>query len=519
MRRRVAFVIAAAGSSVRTLLRSARRPHVISTAACLLLASGIEAATKTWNGTVSPLWSDGGNWTPSGTPVAGDDLVFPSGASNLANTNNFVPVTSFNSITFNGAGGGYTLNGSAIRLGGGGIAASNAIGFNVIALDIVLTASQTFSLPEELDLNGNLDLGANNLTVDGSAATSFFQGVISGTGTLTKSGTATLVYAGAWPNTMAGTTTVKAGTLRANKPRGVVAIAGPLVIGDGAGSAAVSLALDEQIANSVPVTINSSAMLDLATFGGLIENIGSLAGSGSVDLGSGLLHTGGNNASTTFSGVISGTGYLVKDGTGTMTLTAANTHTGASIVLDGTLLVNGSEIGPVFTWAVSGRAGGTGTVPSLLIGPGAVNPGVSGPGIFNASNDAGVTGTGSLTVELNGPVAGTGYDQLNVGGTVTLGGSLNVLLGFVPAPGESFTIINNAGSDPIVGTFARLPEGATFVVSGITFRISYVGGTGNDVVLTAVAPAAPIPALSFPMMLLLIFALAASAMYVVRRRQ
>ena len=37
------------------------------------------------------------------------------------------------------------------------------------------------------------------------------------------------------------------------------------------------------------------------------------------------------------------------------------------------------------------------------------------------------------------------------------------------------------------GTFAGLPEGAILMVNGMTFQISYVGGTGTDVVLTRTA--------------------------------
>jgi hypothetical protein len=36
------------------------------------------------------------------------------------------------------------------------------------------------------------------------------------------------------------------------------------------------------------------------------------------------------------------------------------------------------------------------------------------------------------------------------------------------------------------GTFAGLPEGALFTQGGITYSISYVGGAGNDVVLTEI---------------------------------
>jgi len=53
--------------------------------------------------------------------------------------------------------------------------------------------------------------------------------------------------------------------------------------------------------------------------------------------------------------------------------------------------------------------------------------------------------------------------------------------------GDKFTIIQNDGSDAVVGTFAGLAEGATITQGGVTFTISYKGGTGHDVVLTRTA--------------------------------
>jgi hypothetical protein len=59
-----------------------------------------------------------------------------------------------------------------------------------------------------------------------------------------------------------------------------------------------------------------------------------------------------------------------------------------------------------------------------------------------------------------------------------------------PAVGQEFTIINNEGTDPVIGTFNALPEGSIVApveanASGLdTYRISYHGGDGNDVVLT-----------------------------------
>ncbi len=80
---------------------------------------------------------------------------------------------------------------------------------------------------------------------------------------------------------------------------------------------------------------------------------------------------------------------------------------------------------------------------------------------------------------------------MNVTGTVTLDGSLDVVRfnGFSPSAGDTFTIIANDGDgitgDAVIGTFDGLNEGETFTADTVTYSISYVGGDGNDVVLTA----------------------------------
>ena len=69
--------------------------------------------------------------------------------------------------------------------------------------------------------------------------------------------------------------------------------------------------------------------------------------------------------------------------------------------------------------------------------------------------------------------AGVPYDQLMVLRKPRLPGT------------EAFvSIYNNDGTEAVTNTFNGLTNGATFNVSGIPFKISYTGGTGNDVVLT-----------------------------------
>ena len=81
------------------------------------------------------------------------------------------------------------------------------------------------------------------------------------------------------------------------------------------------------------------------------------------------------------------------------------------------------------------------------------------------------------------------YDQIAAEGVGLVNGRLDLtyLEGGVINKGDTFTIIDNKGSHPIEGAamFKDLPEGAEITVDGAIFKISYVGGDGNDVVLTA----------------------------------
>jgi autotransporter-associated beta strand protein len=194
----------------------------------------------------------------------------------------------------------------------------------------------------------------------------------------------------------------------------------------------------------------------------------------------------------TISGVISGNGSLTKVSGGQLILSANNTYTGATTNEGGgSLYVNGNQPqSPVFL--VNGFLGGTGTVATIAsvgfllktLSPGAV-PLASG--VVNCSNVA-LDATTTFLVHLNAMNPGTGYDQLNVNGTVQLANAaLNVVLGFDPAVGSAFTIINNDGSDAVVGTFGGLPEGAILALNGKPFQIRYVGDSGNDVVLTRIS--------------------------------
>jgi autotransporter-associated beta strand protein len=278
------------------------------------------------------------------------------------------------------------------------------------------------------------------------------------------------------------TTTVDSGaTLLLNKP-GVswYTIPGSLVI-----NGTVRLLSHYQFFYLSPVTINDGGLLDM---NGYSAYVGALTGSGGsmIGLNGGYLFADyGFGGTSTFGGLITGTGTLNKQGSATLILTNNNAYTGLTDISYGTLLINGSQPQCPVSVETSGVLGGSGTVGPITAN-GIVAPG-SSPGILTCSNVA-LASSANLKVELTGPTPGvSGYDQLNVRGAASLASATLTVNPAFTTPvsiGQQFTILNNDLSEAITGTFSGLAEGATINAGGYTFTISYVSGTGNDVVLT-----------------------------------
>lgn len=97
-------------------------------------------------------------------------------------------------------------------------------------------------------------------------------------------------------------------------------------------------------ANLVSLANTAGATLDISS---LSQTIGSLAGGGTtggnVTLGSSTLTTGIDDNDASYAGVISGTGGLIKSGTGTQTLTGTNAYGGGTRVNGGTLKLDFSS--------------------------------------------------------------------------------------------------------------------------------------------------------------------------------
>ncbi|MBK8231235.1 MAG: cadherin-like domain-containing protein [Candidatus Eisenbacteria bacterium] len=209
-----------------------------------------------------------------------------------------------------------------------------------------------------------------------------------------------------------------------------------------------------------------------------------------VDLGSNTLSL---HNQVTVNGQVVGSGDLVLGGY--VVLMANNTYTGSTTV-SGFGEINGLQTqSPVSTSWISGVAvSGTGKLGTLTI---ASNHGLTpGQGFGNLIGRLSCldlsTSPGSYAqFSLNGVVPATGYDQVAVTGPVTIDPTAVLLtnLGYAPSVGDQFVILDNDNADPIVGTFSGLPEGANLTLNGSQLQISYVGGTGNDVVLTVIVAA------------------------------
>jgi autotransporter-associated beta strand protein len=226
------------------------------------------------------------------------------------------------------------------------------------------------------------------------------------------------------------------------------------------------------------VTVSAAAVVNLSNF---TFAIGSLAGAGTVLLTTGTLTTGADNTSTTFSGIIKGTGGLTKEGSGTFTLTGDNPYAGPTVVNGGVLQVTGSLLASPVTIDEGATLAGTGTIGSLTV-TGTLSPGIAGAGTLHVGNVTFNPGS-SFGVTLNSTTPDTGYGQLSVSGPVDLSANptLNASLSFASAVGDTFTILVASGG--ISGNLGKLPDNTVLVAGGKTFRINY---TATSVVLTQI---------------------------------
>jgi autotransporter-associated beta strand protein len=357
------------------------------------------------NTNLSGIISGSGGFTSIGTAVL-----------TLSGANTYTGVTTVSGGTLRLAGGAALVDSGSVVVTAPGVldvSAAETIG------DLAGTGSVTLS-------GGNLSLGSGNFT-----------GVISGANGLVKIGTGSLTLAGA--NTFAGPLTVSNGTV---------------VLSGGAA-----------VADTTAVVVNAAAGPP-ATSGTLqvsaAETIGSLAGSGgSVVLGAALT-TGGSNASTAYAGVISGTGSLTKEGTGTFTLTGANSYSGGTVVNAGTL---SGAAGPL-QGAFLVNAGGTLQFDQVAD--------ASFAGALSGAGTVAKAGAGVLT--LTGTNTGhTGTLAIN-GGSVSIASAANIGTGVISLTGTTLT---TTGALSLANAITLNAPGGTINTGAATTLSGVLSGAGS----------------------------------------
>jgi autotransporter-associated beta strand protein len=399
-------------------------------------------------------WSHGVSGVNS-TYSGGTTLNLPTVNSSMCN----FFATSFGTgpVTVNGPG--------MIRSSGGSLA-------NILTLNggAGLRNGGTYSGPVTVNGASYFSLNNNNLTISGN---------VSGPGGWSVNGAANLTNSALLSgiNTYTGPTTVNNGTLKAGR----------------ASMANVSGAFG--LNSAVTMANSATARIDLNSFD---TQIGSLTGGG--PLGGNVINShasitatltvGGNNTSlAAYAGLVSGSRLaLCKIGSGTLTLSGANTYTGDTVVQNGTLSLNPTVPGgylsdtadvKLYTGGILDLSTGTtDTIRSLYIdGVGQVT-GEWGSAASGAANQSALfTGTGKLNVGTLGSTL-----TYSISGKVTLNGS--GLAGVTVSDGT------RSAATAIDGTYsiASVPDNATYTVTaslgGYTFAPSSVSVTVKGVNVT-----------------------------------
>lgn len=412
--------------------------------------------------------------------VAGSSATFTgpiSGVASLVKTNERVLTLTADNTDYTGT---LTIESGTVSLGNGG--ATGTIGGNVIN-----SGSLVFNRVTDLVFDGSVagfgsivKQGNNRLTLSGEVSSTAAipdaidvrAGVLAVTGTLATGDD--------------GGTTVQSGaTLAVGNGGSTGELVGDVVnLGAVVFDRATDLAYRETIIGPGTVAKQGAGTLTL---------LGNVASTGGVTIGGGVLQLGdggnrgalagniANNASLAFNrsdsyeqvGVISGSGTVTQQGSGTTTLRGINSYSGLTRVNAGRLNITGAVVSPAQV-ATGATLGGTGSIQGALTvdAGGHVAPGTS-IGTLNVGSL--VLNAGSqLDFELGLPniIGGTTNDFLTVADALTLDGTLNVtdVGGFSPGVYQIINyggVLTNNGLD-IGGVPERFRGGESFLISTTT---------------------------------------------------
>jgi autotransporter-associated beta strand protein len=438
-----------------------------------------------------------------GWATLGNDWAV-SAASAADTTITALPVGSYTGTLPSAAGGvntaNYTLTGpqnqtgsvlaNTVKITGTGTDDTLALGAN----NLTTTYTSATSLGGILYAGGgnnNYNITGSGTIIPGTAAGELIMNVATGTlnvstpiigngaGILTKTGAGTLVLNGA--SLYTGATYVNQGALRLGNAAAAGTTASPINIRNGAAlELASGVNIGAKAVNSVGNGVsNGGALRSISgnnTYGGAFtvgtggtrinadSGLLTLTNTITTALGSDLTVGGAGNVA--ISNVISGAGGLIKDGSGTLTLFANNTYTGATLINEGTLVgvVGGSCSNSAVTVASAGALGVSvtdnskkWTCASLALNNGSQLK-------FN------FTGTPS-----------TSTAPLNILGSLTFSGTPTIVVSPINTAPGTYPLLTVGGVAP-----TALPT-----LSGVTGKLFW-GGAGNKTLYVTIIPAGTI---------------------------